>query len=233
MGGTLYDTPREIISMTRFILKELGLTKLADHSDQQLLSIAESADALFDKHLVETNADPHWLPSFDDSVEYNQVLLEKLGVEGDLAQMAYQTHKKWVKEYSKSQPKFLESCRDVLETLHEQGYALGIASNRRNDPIPRLEAANVLHLFDAIEYSCVPGYRKPSPYMLIQVASKLKTNPRKCTYVGDKVNYDVEAAKRAEFLPILITWCDPKEAEKAPSNCILIHHMKELEGLLE
>ena len=232
MGGTLYDTPREIVVMTRCMFDELHLTEFMDYTDQQILAITKSADAIFDKWLVENNVDPHWLPSFDDSVLYNRYLLEKFGVDGDLDEMALKSYQKWIQVYSESQPKFIESCRSVLEALHEQGISMGIASNRRNDPNPFLEVAGVLSFFDAIEYSCVPGYRKPSPYMLLQTASILDTNPRKCAYVGDKVKHDVGAAKRAEFLPILIVWCDKSEAEKAPSDAIVIHHMKEILELI-
>ena len=200
MGGTLYDTPREIVIMTRFILRELGITLFDDYTDKQILSLTKSLDEVFDKRLVKSNVDSHWLPSFEDSVQYNRYLLEKMGIEGNLDDMALRTHREWVKEYSKTQPKFLEPCREVLENLHEKGYKLGIASNRRNHPTPFLESANILDLFDAIEYSCVPGYRKPSPYMLLQVASQLNVNPRKCVYVGDKVEHDIGAARRASHL---------------------------------
>jgi len=142
--------------------------------------------------------------------------------------MAWRSHTAWEEAYSKTKPKFLESCRPVLQTLYDRGYRLGIASNRRNDPIPHLDSAKIEHLFDAIEYSCVPGYRKPSPFMLLQAASKLGVNPRKCAYVGDKVEHDVGAARRADFLPILIVWCDKEEAGWASEDLIVIDHMEEL-----
>ncbi len=232
MGGTLYDTPREIVLMTRFILKELNLTQFDDYTDKQILSLTKSLDDVYDIRLVSSNVDPHWLPSFEDSVQYDRYLLERLGVGGNLDDMALHAHREWEKAYSKTKPKFIEPCRAILEVLHEKGIRLGIASNRRNDPIPFLESANILHFFDAIEYSCVPGYRKPSPYMLLQVASKININPRKCAYVGDKVKHDVGAAKRAEFFPILITWCDSEEKKKAPSDTFVIDHIDQLMDFL-
>ncbi len=228
MGGTLYDTPREIVNMTRFILSELGLDQFSDLSDSQILQITKRIDNMFDSRLERNNADPYWLPSFDDSVEYDKLILEKLGVEGDLVRMATRAHQAWEKAYSETKPNFIESCRTHLETLHQRGYRLGIASNRRNDPIPHLESAGIRHLFDVIEYSCVPGYRKPSPFMLLQAAAKLGVNPRRCAYVGDKVEYDVVAAKRAEFLPILIIWCDPKERMNVLDDVVVIEHINKM-----
>ncbi|MFW9919184.1 MAG: HAD family hydrolase [Candidatus Thorarchaeota archaeon] len=228
MGGTLYDTPREIILMTRFILDALGLEEYANLTKKQIEDVSKQVDRMFDQRLVDSNVDPYWLPSFDDSIVYDRVILERLGVEGDLDKMASRAHKAWTNAFDSVKPKFLEPCREVLESLHERGYQLGIASNRRNDPIPHLEAANVLHLFDVVEYSCVPGYRKPSPFMLLQAASKLGINPQKCAYVGDKVEHDVGAARRAEFLPILIVWCDKEEAGWASEDLLVIDHIDEL-----
>ena len=228
MGGTLYDTPREIIIMTRFILKELGLQGFDQLTDLQILETTKRVDKIFDMRLVQDNVNPHWLPSFEDSVEYDRIILQELGIQGDLSEMAKEAHISWEKAYSARKPKFLEPCRSVLESLHEQGYLLGVASNRRNDPIPHLDESNITHLFDAIEYTCVPGYRKPSPFMLLQVASTLGINPRRCAYVGDKVEHDVGAARRAEFLPILIVWCDKDEAGWASEDLLVIDHIDEL-----
>lgn len=228
MGGILYDTPRETTVMTRFILKELELHEFEEYSDQTIEDTINRIDDLFDRNLVEANQEPHWLPSYDDSVEYDRLILKELGVKGDLNEMASYAHSEWLKALPNMMPRFLEPCREVLETLRSSGYQLGVASNRRNDPLPRLESDGVLHLFDSVEYSCVPGYRKPSPYMLLQVASKLGINPRKCAYIGDRIKHDIAAAKRADFLPILLVWCGLEESEKAPEDVIVIEHISEL-----
>jgi HAD superfamily hydrolase (TIGR01509 family) len=228
MGGVLYDTPRETTLMTRFILKQLPSNASPDFSDMQIADVIDGVDELFDRGLVEMNADPHWLPTYEDSVEYDRLILKSLGVKGDLASLASEAHRKWVDALPAMKPKFIEPCREVLETLHSRGYKLGIASNRRNDPIPHLTSDGIHTLFEVIEYSCVPGYRKPSPFMLLQIALKLGINPRMCVYIGDKVEPDMEAARRAEFLPTLLVWCASEEAGKAPKDAIVIEHIDEL-----
>jgi HAD superfamily hydrolase (TIGR01509 family) len=233
MGGVLYDTPRETNVMTRFILERLGISVSSTFSDEQIVEAIDLVDAVFDRGLVETNADPHWLPSFEDSVEYDRLILKSLGVKGDLSSLASEGHRKWADAYPRKKPKFMEPCRQVLESLRSRGFKMGIASNRRNDPVPHLTSDRVLSLFDVIEYSCVPGYRKPSPFMLLQTALKLGINPRRCAYIGDKVNPDVEAAMRAEFLPILLVWRSSEEAERAPNGTIVIQHIDELLDLFQ
>lgn len=232
MGGVLYDTPREITLMTRFIFKGLGLTQFLNYTDSQIEHVTKQIDEAFDKNLVKANVDSHWLPSYDDSVEYDRLLLETLGLKEDIDDMASEAHRRWTNAYTRLKPKFMEPCRAVLEALHYAGYSLGVASNRRNDPLPPLQSDGILSLFDVVEYSCVPGYRKPSPYMLLQVASKLGINPRKCAYVGDKVDPDMRAATNAEFLPILLVWCAHEEAAKAPDGILVIENIDELRHLL-
>jgi phosphoglycolate phosphatase-like HAD superfamily hydrolase len=233
MGGVLYDTPRETIMMTRFILEHLLPNVSENYSNQQIADAVLKVDEIFDKRLVEDNTDAHWLPTYEDSVEYDRLILESLGIEGNLGSMASIAHRKWVDAEHTVRPKFIEQCREVLLSLRKNGYKMGIASNRRNDPMPRLSSDNILSLFDAVEYSCVPGYRKPSPYMLFQLARKLGVNPRKCAYIGDKVDPDVEAAMRAEFIPVLLVWCSPEEAEKAPRGTNVIQEFGELLDLFQ
>lgn len=233
MGGVLYDTPRETTMMTRFILEHLLPDTSASYSDQQIAEAVFEVDKTFDRRLVENNTDAHWLPTYEDSIEYDRLILEFLGVKGDLDSMASIAHQKWVDAEHTVRPKFIEHCREVLSSLHKNGYKMGVASNRRNDPVPRLSSDSVLSLFDAVEYSCVPGYRKPSPYMLFQIARKLGVNPRKCAYIGDKVDPDVEAAMRAEFIPILLVWCSPEEAEKASQGINVIQDFSELLNLFQ
>jgi phosphoglycolate phosphatase-like HAD superfamily hydrolase len=231
MGGVLYDTPRETTMMTRFILEHFSPNESASYSDQQIADAVSEVDEVFDKELVENNVDSHWLPTYEDSIEYDRLILESLGVQGNLNSMASAAHQKWVDAEHTVRPRFMGQCREVLSSLRANGYKMGIASNRRNDPAPRLASDNILSFFDVVEYSCVPGYRKPSPYMLLQIARRLDINPRKCAYIGDKVDPDVEAAMRAEFIPILLVWCSPEEAERAPRGTDVIQHINELVDL--
>jgi phosphoglycolate phosphatase-like HAD superfamily hydrolase len=74
----------------------------------------------------------------------------------------------------------------------------------------------------------VPGYTKPNPYLLIQAAMELGVNPRLCAYVGNLVDLDVIAAIRADMLPILTTWANPEETDKAPEQAIVVESLQEL-----
>ena len=228
MGGTLYDVRLESVVMVRFFLRELGISEFNRLSDKEIEQLIEPADAWFDKTLVEREAGPHWLPATEDWVEYDRRVLLEFGVKQGVLSKAQHCERKWASVPVERRSTLLEGCKPVLEELKSRGYMLGIASNRHNDPAARLAFDGLSSLFGAVEYSCVPGYKKPSPYMLIQVASSLQVNPRKCAYVGDSITYDLQSAIRAEMRPILLVWCNPEEGARAPTGTTVIHHIKEL-----
>jgi FMN phosphatase YigB (HAD superfamily) len=86
----------------------------------------------------------------------------------------------------------------------------------------------IFDLFECVEYTGVPGYAKPSPYLLFRAAEALQVNPRKCAYVGNLFDYDVIAAERAGMIPILLTWVDEQEVHKITTDVIIIEHIKDL-----
>ena len=234
LGSTLYRTTRHLGDVHRDFLVKIGLEKYAELTDPQLEGAqSRGPDLWLNGRMLRQNVDIYWEPSREDWIEYDRRLLEEIGVTGSLDELVEEYQRKWDKYLSKSRYVLLDRCKETLETLLERGYKLGVASNRFGNPRPFLEEDSILSLFDSIEYTNVPGYKKPSPYMLLKVADDLGVNPRRCVYVGNYVKYDVEAAIRAEMIPILITWCNPEEKENAPPDTVIIDHISELLNLLK
>lgn len=234
LGSTIYRTTRHLGDVHREFLVKIGLEKYAELSDPQLEGAqSRGPDSWLNGRMLMNNVDIYWEPSREDWLEYDRRLLEEIGVTGSLGELVEEYQQKWDRYLSKSGYVLLDGCKETLETLLERGYKLGIASNRFGNPRPFLEEDSILSLFDSIEYTNVPGYKKPSPFMLLKVADDLGVNPRRCVYVGNYVEYDVEAAIRAEMIPILITWCNPEERENAPPETVIIDHMRELLNLLK
>ena len=231
LGGTLYRPARNLVELTQQHLSECGITSYSLEQIEKSLS-QERVDCL-DHFMIENNVEPHWEPSRDDWLYYDIHFLRNLGVEENLEEIAEQYQQKWDAYVENVRSDLIDGCKQVLEDLKAQGYKLGIASNRIGNPAIHLQRDNILELFDAIEYTFVRGYAKPSPYMLLKVSELLKTNPMKCIYVGNIVGYDVVAAQRADMTPVLLTWCDPDEIGKAPENTIMISHIRGLMGLLQ
>jgi HAD superfamily hydrolase (TIGR01549 family) len=233
LGGTLYKTEKDLGDVHRRFLTELGLEALAAISDKELEGAqSRGPDAWLDEFMLKKRADLHWEPSREDWVEYDKRLLTSLGAEGDIEILANEYQTKWDTWLRVDRYIPLDGCKETLVELKNRGYKLGVASNRFGDPRPFLKKDGILSLFDSVEYTAVPGYKKPSPYMLLKVADELGVNPRKCVYVGNYVRYDVEAASRGELTPILIIECNLEERAVAPADTIMIEHLPELLELL-
>ena len=231
LGGTLYRPVSDMCGLTRNFLSDVGIGKSDDFSDEYILSAIIEPHEWLTNYMIENDVDIHWTPEHEHWVEYDRILLAALGVKDreDIV-LAYQKH--WDDFHETASFELMEGCEEGLEELKNRGFKLGIASNRFTDPRPLLEDSGILHLFHAVEYTNVPGYRKPSPYLLVKVAATFGTNPHRCAYVGNIVDNDVVAATRAGMIPILLTWCDPEEAEKISSDTVIIEHIKELLEIL-
>ena len=148
-----------------------------------------------------------------------------LGVEKNLQELTVEYRKLWI-EVEDSLRVLKPNLRSTLDHLRARGFKLGIATNWTN-PDERLSELGIYDYFQCIEYSVVPGYRKPSPYMLIQNARELGVNPLNCAFIGDNIDEDILAAERAGMHPILVI----NECRKIPKNdgsYTVIHKLNEL-----
>lgn len=230
MGGTLYKPVSDLCSLTRDFLVEANIDGKHDFPDSEIVAATEGPDEWLSNYMIEKQVGPHWVPSYDEWIEYDKQLLASLGIDDIEVVKRYQV--KWDQFQATAIPELIEGCKEGLEKLHARGFKLGIASNRFGDPGEILRKSSIHHLFDSIEYTNVPGYRKPSPYMLVRVAQQLGINPHKCAYIGNIVKYDIEAASRAGMMPILLTWVDPQEADLVTSDTLIIEHLEDLMEIL-
>jgi HAD superfamily hydrolase (TIGR01662 family) len=90
---------------------------------------------------------------------------------------------------------------DVVIELYRRGYRLGLVSNTTSSvEIPAmLKELNILGCFDTILMSAVVGKRKPAPDLLLDATGRMGISPSACAYVGDQLNRDVLAARRAGY----------------------------------
>ncbi|MFW9957362.1 MAG: HAD family hydrolase [Candidatus Odinarchaeota archaeon] len=232
LGGTLYKPESDLCGLTREFMNDVRAVDLTEHSDTHIIrALVAPTDWLWN-YMIENNVPSNWQPTTEIWIEYDRLLLSALGVTENLDAIAVAYQTKWDKFFEDSRPTLLSGVKPVLETLHDRGFRLGIASNRYTDPTRLLKEDSIFHLFDAIEYTNVPGYAKPSPYMLLRVADKCGLNPGKCAYVGNIVDNDLIAAQRAGMVPILLSWCDPEEVEKITIDTIIIDNISDLLEIL-
>ena len=228
LGGTLYEPASDICNLTHQFMADVGVDESIELTDDHIKDALVDANDWLWTYMIKHNVPVQWEPGTKEWIEYDKVLLKGLGVKDDVENLARQYQERWDQFFEDVKPVLIEGVRDTLEELQRREFALGIASNRYSDPKRVLQTDSIYDLFGSVEFSGVPGYIKPSPYMLLRVAEELGVNPRKCAYVGNIVEYDCIAAERAEMIPILLSWVDPHEVDKITTDTIVIDHIADL-----
>lgn len=93
----------------------------------------------------------------------------------------------------------VEGGVEVIRTLRERGYKLGIISNLiGEEEIPNwLREDGLDQYFDAVVLSSVCHIRKPDPQMYLMGCEELGLRPEQCASVADNLNRDITGAKAA------------------------------------
>lgn len=126
----------------------------------------------------------------------------------------------------------LQHSRRVLESLRGT-VRLGVISNFYGNLERVLAEANMLELFDAVLDSAVVGLRKPDARLFLLAAERLACEPWSIVHVGDSLEQDVFAARRAGLQSAwLCAAQDPAVPRDLEPEWIL-RSLEELEALLE
>ncbi|MFW9844965.1 MAG: HAD family hydrolase [Candidatus Thorarchaeota archaeon] len=232
LGGTLYRPASDLCGLTRQFMLDVNIEGANELSEDRIREALIEPNQWLSNYMLENGVDSHWEPSTTEWIEYDIILLKGLGIEENIESHAMEYQKRWDRFFEELRQPLIEGVREVLQELKQLGFKLGVASNRFSDPKRFLQDDNIYNLFGCVEYSGVPGYCKPSPYMLLRVADELGVNPRRCAYVGNIVEDDCVSAERAQMIPILLTWIDPEEVDKVTTDVVIIDHIEELLDIL-
>lgn len=112
-------------------------------------------------------------------------------------------------------------AKEVLGTLRERGYRLGVVSNWDWTLPGVLKATGLDEYFNSVAASALVGFAKPDPRIFQRVLAELKVEPGEALHIGDSED-DLNGARAAGVEPVLF---DPyKQNPKA---------LQDLRGLLE
>lgn len=95
----------------------------------------------------------------------------------------------------------------VLETLHQQGYKIGLLTNSFLPMWMRdveLRAYDLIDYLDARVTSGDVGYLKPHPAIYYSILDMLGTKPERAVFVGDRPVNDIAGANGAGLTSVLI-----------------------------
>ena len=228
LADTITETLQDHVTIIRRVSEEWGLD-ISTVDKKRIDAAISEAYGWLKGHQLQNNVPPSWGRRPEDWLEVNRRLYREIGFPDLSDETLIEMEQYWRVYVNKTGFETLTSgARDTLRTLHERGYLLGIASRREYIPQDRLERWEIDEVISTLQISLVDGYAKQSPYTLLKCAEELGVNPRRLAFVGNYVHVDVEAALRAEMVPILTTWSNPQEAGQAPEGCVVIGRITEL-----
>jgi HAD superfamily hydrolase (TIGR01549 family) len=130
---------------------------------------------------------------------------------------------------------FPETKEVVLE-MFRRGYRLGLVSNTVSSvETPRVLAdLELTGCFETVILSCVVGLRKPDPAIMLEATRRMGLKPENCAYVGDRLNRDVEASRKAGFAKTVIRRNENFLAHQAKyPELVADQYIDSLKGLLD
>ena len=97
-------------------------------------------------------------------------------------------------------PVLLPKARETLQTVHEEGYRIGLISNTGKTPGTTLrklmDGWKILEYFEATTFSNEIMVRKPAEAAFRVTLEQLKALPKATVHIGDNGEHDIAAAKR-------------------------------------
>ncbi|MGV9103518.1 MAG: HAD family hydrolase [Promethearchaeia archaeon] len=223
------ESPSELL---RRILSEFGIEP-SSISDSDLYEALKYMDRWMVQYQINENVDPYWGGKAKDWLQADRIMLQRLGYEFGKEKIL-QIEQEWKKETKSTDFEWvIDEAVDTIRELHSRGYILAVATRRHDNPAAKIEHAGIADYISCIEWSGVSGYAKPNPFTLLSVSRQIEVNPRLCAYVGNCVDLDVIAAKRADMVPILTIWENPKEKSKVPEKTIVVDSIGDLTDLFE
>ena len=130
--------------------------------------------------------------------------------------------------------RLFEGTAEMLETLRERGYRLGMVTNRPfagaafHDEVKEL---GLDEYFDVMSISCDVGYMKPHPEIFHHALKALDVAPENAIMVGDSLIADVQAAQRLGMIAIWRRYRDLDEKADGIKPDFEVSELSELPGL--
>ncbi|MDH4213457.1 MAG: HAD family hydrolase [Candidatus Thorarchaeota archaeon] len=226
LGDTLYTLPYSVDDYhMRFLREVCGDDFTVSYSE--LDRAHDAAEAALDRLIEESATSPDYALTTDEWILFDRILLENLGVKENIDEKSRKYQQLWDRLITSQPNKLRPGAKELLEELGERGFKMGIASNWDQSPHDLLSDSGIRHFFQSLQWTLVKGYAKPSPYMLIMNAYELGVNPLRCTFVGNKENLDVEAARKAGMLPIWLNNSAGSSSELR-EDTLIISELREL-----
>lgn len=121
-----------------------------------------------------------------------------------------------------------EDVPSMLQTLKDDGFRLGVISNRRKPFDEQLESLGIHSYFEYFLAAGTIDAWKPDPKIFQHALSEMNVDPEGAIYVGDNYFADVIGAQNAGLKAVLI---DPVNLFPE-ADCMVIERLADLESAL-
>ncbi len=129
----------------------------------------------------------------------------------------------------------IAGVREVMSTLHQAGYRLGLVSNTLWPAHLHDQHLRIHGLIDFLPvrmYSWQTGWRKPDPAIFRYAAQKTGVVPDETVFVGDRLANDVAGAHAAGMRAILVEVPFREEYDDHIRPDARLHNLSELPAVL-
>ena len=157
-------------------------------------------------------------------VDHNLRALIRLGFPGDVPAAAQIIEETFLTDGLAVYPDVFE----ILSTLRDQRYKLGIISNWPATLETTLQRSGLRDYFSVVVGSGTVGYSKPHPQIFKIAAERMAIDPGDALYIGDSLEHDVAGARAAGMDVVLLDRDD-----LSPSHRPRILSLAQLPRLLE
>lgn len=225
MGYTLiyFDPPQELIVQNA--LREAG-------AERSVGEIRAAVDTVWGGYYREAAT-----ATFPATQEHDRELESRLRLEF-LHELDLRPQPAFVERYSReleasfNRPGALRPYREVeevLSTLLQQSYRLGVVSNWSWNLSERARQAGLDRFFEIIWASAYAGCNKPHPDVFAQALARMDVPAERSLYVGDSYEHDVVGARNAGLEPVLLD----RDGTATEADCAVIHDLWGVLDLLE
>lgn len=155
-----------------------------------------------------------------------QILLELAGLPiGEASEMA-DCYWNTLLDHMEPEP----GAARTLQTLRSMGLRIGVGTNMTADwQFEKLKRLGLLPWVELLVTSEEINAEKPDPRLFALCAEKAGAAPRDCAFVGDSLEKDALAARKAGMTGI---WYCPGESAPPPTDVQVIRSLTELPALL-
>ena len=224
MGYTLiyFDPPQEII--VQKALQAFGI----DRSVEEINAAVEVVWGAYYRDAETATFPATERHDRESQLALSRGLLAQLGL--DVDESALQAYTESI-ESSFSRPGVIRPYREVpevLASLQEQGYRLGIVSNWSWNLRDRVAQAGLESWFEIAWASAYAGCNKPHPGIFQQALAQMEVAADSALYVGDSYQHDVVGARNAGMDVILLD----RDGQVQSPDCPIIRDLCGLFDLL-